>query len=150
MSFGAGATGSGRETGKALVAERQNVERARHQRKAGDDDQRAFSSAKVTGAPLSDAMPETRRPTVSGRAWMPATSPASSPETTMAPTDLFILRDMSGHVRHYDGPEFIPKAVKDRIATTGARTAFIEHGSPWETGYCDSFNSKLRDELLRS
>jgi transposase InsO family protein len=31
---------------------------------------------------------------------------------------------------------------------TGAKTAYIEPGSPWENGYCESFNSKLRDELL--
>jgi transposase InsO family protein len=44
------------------------------------------------------------------------------------------------------GPEFIAKAVREWIATVGAKTAFIEPGSPWENGYC--FNSKLRDELL--
>ena len=46
------------------------------------------------------------------------------------------------------GPEFIAKAVREWIAAVGARTAFIEPGSPWENGYCESFNSKLRDELL--
>jgi putative transposase len=38
--------------------------------------------------------------------------------------------------------------VREWIAAVGARTAFIEPGSPWENGYCESFNSKLRDELL--
>jgi len=47
------------------------------------------------------------------------------------------------------GPEFIARAVREWIAAVGARTAFIEPGSPWENGYCESFNSKLRDELLR-
>eukprot|EP00873_Tetraselmis_striata_P030966 jgi/Tetstr1/451230/TSEL_038266.t1 len=46
------------------------------------------------------------------------------------------------------GPEFIAKAVRDWIVAVGAKTAFIEPGSPWENGYCESFNSKLRDELL--
>ena len=46
------------------------------------------------------------------------------------------------------GPEFIAKAVRDWIVAVGAMTAFIEPGSPWENGYCESFNSKLRDELL--
>lgn len=46
------------------------------------------------------------------------------------------------------GPEFIAKAVREWIAAVGAKTAFIEPGSPWENGYCESFNSKLRDELL--
>ena len=47
-----------------------------------------------------------------------------------------------------DGPEFIAKAVRGWINAVGAKTAFIEPGSPWENGYCESFNSKLRDELL--
>ncbi len=63
-------------------------------------------------------------------------------------TDLFILRGVPGHVRSDNGPEFIAKAVRDWIDAVGAKTAFIEPGSPWENGYCESFNSKLRDELL--
>src|SRR4051812_204971 len=63
-------------------------------------------------------------------------------------SDLFILRGVPGHVRSDNGPEFIAKAVREWIARVGARTAFIEPGSPWENGYCESFNSKLRDELL--
>ncbi|MCL8385584.1 IS3 family transposase [Xanthobacter aminoxidans] len=63
-------------------------------------------------------------------------------------TDLFVLRGVPGHVRSDNGPEFIATAVRDWIAAVGARTAFIEPGSPWENGYCESFNSKLRDELL--
>jgi len=63
-------------------------------------------------------------------------------------SDLFILRGVPGHVRSDNGPEFVAKAVRDWIAAVGARTAFIEPGSPWENGYCESFNAKLRDELL--
>ncbi|GGF84140.1 hypothetical protein GCM10007301_50130 [Azorhizobium oxalatiphilum] len=63
-------------------------------------------------------------------------------------TDLFVLRGVPGHVRSDNGPEFIAKAVGDRITAVGARRAFIEPGCPWENGYCESFNSKLRDELL--
>ncbi len=63
-------------------------------------------------------------------------------------TDLFILRGVPSHVRSDNGPEFIAKAVRDWIDAVGAKTAFIEPGSPWENGYCESFNSKLRDELL--
>ncbi len=55
---------------------------------------------------------------------------------------------MPGHVRSDNGPEFVAKAVRDWIADVGAKTAFIEPGSPWENGYCESFNAKLRDELL--
>ena len=63
-------------------------------------------------------------------------------------SNLFILRGVPGHVRSDNGPEFIAKVVKDWITMVGAKTAYIEPGSPWENGYCESFNSKLRDELL--
>lgn len=63
-------------------------------------------------------------------------------------TDLFVLRGVPSHIRSDNGPEFIAKAVRDWITAVGARTAFIAPGSPWENGYCESFNSKLRDELL--
>jgi putative transposase len=63
-------------------------------------------------------------------------------------SDLFILRGVPGHIRSDNGPEFVAKAVRDWITAVGAKTAFIEPGSPWENGYCESFNSKLRDELL--
>src|SRR5215210_4901783 len=45
-------------------------------------------------------------------------------------------------------PTMVAKAVRQWIAAVGAKTAYIEPGSPWENGYCESFNSKLRDELL--
>jgi len=62
--------------------------------------------------------------------------------------DLFILRGIPGHIRSDNGSEFIATAVKDWIAAVGAKTAYIEKGSPWENGYIESFNGKLRDELL--
>src|SRR6187401_417031 len=63
-------------------------------------------------------------------------------------SDLFILRGVPGHVRSDNGPEFVAKAVRDWIAAVGAKTAFIEPGSPWENGFIESFNARLRDELL--
>lgn len=63
-------------------------------------------------------------------------------------SDLFIMRGVPGHVRSDNGPEFVAKAVQDWTRAVGAKTAYIEPGSPWENGYCESFNSKLRDELL--
>jgi len=63
-------------------------------------------------------------------------------------SDLFILRGVPGHVRSDNGPEFVAKAVQAWIAAVGAKTAYIEPGSPWENGFCESFNGKLRDELL--
>jgi len=72
----------------------------------------------------------------------------NSPSVIDVLTDLFILRGVPGHIRSDNGPEFIAKAVREWIAAVGAKTAYIEPGSPWENGYCESFNSKLRDELL--
>ncbi len=72
----------------------------------------------------------------------------NSTDVIDALSDLFIMRGVPGHVRSDNGPEFIAKAVREWIAAVGAKTAFIEPGSPWENGYCESFNSKLRDELL--
>ena len=63
-------------------------------------------------------------------------------------SDLFILRGVPGHIRSDNGPEFIAKAVQDWIGAVGARTAYIERGSPWENGFIESFNARLRDELL--
>jgi putative transposase len=63
-------------------------------------------------------------------------------------SDLFILRGVPEHIRSDNGPEFVAKIVREWIATVGAKTAYIEPGSPWENGYCESFNGKLRDELL--
>ena len=63
-------------------------------------------------------------------------------------SDLFFLRGVPDHIRSDNGPKFIAKAVRDWITAVGAKTAYIEPGSPWENGSCESFNSKLRDELL--
>ena len=63
-------------------------------------------------------------------------------------SDLFSLRGVPGYIRSDNGPEFIAKAVQDWIVAVGSKTAYIEPGSPWENGYCESFNAKLRDELL--
>ena len=63
-------------------------------------------------------------------------------------SDLFILRGVPGHIRSDNGPEFVAKAVQEWIAAVGAKTAYIAPGSPWENGYIESFNARLRDELL--
>jgi putative transposase len=62
--------------------------------------------------------------------------------------DLFICRGIPGHIRSDNGPEFIAKAVRGWISAVGAKTAYIAPGSPWENGYIESFNARLRDELL--
>jgi len=63
-------------------------------------------------------------------------------------SDLFILRSVPGHIRSDNGPEFVAKAVQEWITAVGAKTAYITPGSPWENGYVESFNARLRDELL--
>jgi transposase InsO family protein len=63
-------------------------------------------------------------------------------------TDLFILRGVPRFIRSDNGPEFVAEAVRKWINAVGARTAYIEPGSPWENGYCESFNARFRDELL--
>ena len=63
-------------------------------------------------------------------------------------SDLFILRGVPGHIRSDNGPEFVAKAVQTWITAVGAKTAYIAPGSPWENGYVESFNARLRDELL--
>ena len=63
-------------------------------------------------------------------------------------SDLFILRGVPGHIRSDNGAEFIAKAVQEWITAVGAKTAYIAPGSPWENGFIESFNARLRDELL--
>ena len=62
--------------------------------------------------------------------------------------NLFIARGTPAHVRSDNGPEFVAKAVRGWIAGVGAKAAFIEPGGPWENGFVESFNDKLRDEML--
>ena len=61
---------------------------------------------------------------------------------------LFIFRGTPEHIRSDNGPEFTAKAVRRWLNDLGVNTLFIEPGSPWENGYIESFNGKLRDELL--
>ena len=63
-------------------------------------------------------------------------------------TDLSILRGAPALIRSDNGPEFIAQAVRDWIAAVGTKTAYIEPGSPWKNGYCESFNGRFRDKLL--
>jgi transposase InsO family protein len=62
--------------------------------------------------------------------------------------DLFIEFSLLDHIRSDNGPEFAAKAVRSWLERVGVKTLFIETGSPWENGYNESFNGKLRDELL--
>ena len=62
--------------------------------------------------------------------------------------DLMMLKGVPEHIRSDNGPEFVAKDLRKWLADTGAKTLSIEPGSLWENGYCESFNSKLRDEFL--
>ena len=62
--------------------------------------------------------------------------------------DLFIQRGIPAHIRSDNGPEFTANKLRNWLTRLGVKTLFIEPGSPWENGYVESFNGKLRDELL--
>jgi transposase InsO family protein len=62
--------------------------------------------------------------------------------------DVMLVRGIPEHIRSDNGPEFIAKELRKWLGKVGTRTLYIEPGSPWENGYCESFNGKLRDEFL--
>jgi len=62
--------------------------------------------------------------------------------------ELFLLKGIPEHIRSDNGPEFTSKEIRNWLNQIGVKTLFIEPGSPWENGYIESFNGKLRDELL--
>ena len=62
--------------------------------------------------------------------------------------NLFVFRGVPEHIRSDNGPEFTARAVRKWLSQLGVKTLFIEPGSPWENGYIESFNGKMRDELL--
>jgi transposase InsO family protein len=64
------------------------------------------------------------------------------------PTNLFIQRGVPVHIRPDKGHNFIAKRVREWLARFQVRPQYIESGSPWDNGYVESFNGKMRDELL--
>jgi putative transposase len=72
----------------------------------------------------------------------------SSSRVISALADVMVMKGVPEHLRSDNGPEFVAKDLRKWLAKTGAKTLYIEPGSPWENGYCESFNSKLRDEFL--
>ena len=62
--------------------------------------------------------------------------------------DLFVRKGVPDYIRSDNGSEFTAEAVRDWLERLGVKTAYIEPGSPWENGYNESFNGKLRDKLL--
>lgn len=63
-------------------------------------------------------------------------------------SDLFIQEGMPEYIRSDNGSEFRAQVLKEWLQSLNVKTAYIELGSPWENGYNESFNGKLRDELL--
>ena len=61
---------------------------------------------------------------------------------------LFAIRAAPEHIRSDNGPEFVAKSIRRWLQRADMKTLFIAKGSPWENGYVESFNGKLRDELL--
>ena len=62
--------------------------------------------------------------------------------------DLIVEKGLPDNIRSDNGPEFTAKAVREWLSKIGVKTLFIEPGSPWKNGYIESFNGKIRDELL--
>ena len=62
--------------------------------------------------------------------------------------ELFVTLGVPAHIRSDNGPEFTAELIRIWLEALPVQTLFIEPGSPWENGYVDSFNGKLRDELL--
>ena len=62
--------------------------------------------------------------------------------------DLFIEHGIPEHIRSDNGPEFIARKLRKWLNDIGVKTLYIEPGSPWENGYCESFNGKMRYQLL--
>ncbi len=61
---------------------------------------------------------------------------------------LMATRGVPEHIRSDNGAEFTSGVVREWLSTVGVKTLYIEPGSPWENSYVESFNGKLRDQLL--
>jgi transposase InsO family protein len=69
-------------------------------------------------------------------------------EVIEALADVMLWRGTPENIRSDNGPEFVAKELRKWLANIGTGALYIEPGSPWENGYCESFNGKLRDECL--
>ena len=72
----------------------------------------------------------------------------SSEDVLAVLADLCVRRGPPAYIRSDNGPEFTARAVRRWLARVDVQTLFIEPGSPWENGYIESFNGRLRDEHL--
>jgi putative transposase len=71
-----------------------------------------------------------------------------SQDVILVLADLFLERGLPEHIRSDNGPEFIARKLRGWLKQLGVGPLYIEPGSPWENGYCESFNGKMRDQLL--
>ena len=62
--------------------------------------------------------------------------------------DAMLFNGLPTYIRSDNGPEMVAKVLREWLTGLGTRNLYIEPGSPWENGYCESFNGKLRDECL--
>ena len=69
-------------------------------------------------------------------------------EVMEALADVMLFRGVPENIRSDNGAEFVAQELRKWLAKLGTGTLYIEPGSPWENGYCESFNGKLRDECL--
>lgn len=74
----------------------------------------------------------------------------SSEDVLVVLDELFMRRSIPKHIRSDNGSEFTAEAVRTWLATLAVKPLYIEPGSPWENGYVESFQGKLRDELLNA
>ena len=63
-------------------------------------------------------------------------------------SEVMLWRGIPEHIRSDNGPEFVARQLRDWLQGLGTSPLYIEPGSPWENGYCESFNGKLREECL--
>ena len=74
--------------------------------------------------------------------------PVLLPDEDIIRADIMIMRFIPEYLRSDNGIEFIAKKLRQWLNNLGVITTYIEPGSPWENGYCESFNSRMRDEFL--
>lgn len=78
---------------------------------------------------------------------LPVARRLRSEDVLAALAELFVTRGPPAHIRSDNGPEFIATAVQQWLAKVGVKTLFITPGSPWENGYCESFNGSNRPKM---
>ena len=91
----------------------------------------------------------TGSPNSHGAAWLSSWRASSGLTTCSTASPTCSLHTGHGSTFVDNGPEFVARNVRQWLDRISVKTLFIEPGSPWENGYCESFNSKLRDELWR-